>query len=296
MQHTVQIKPTPDKLRPPRVRHFLWFWMIPSSRLVGMCSEESVMSSWVYNGSLLIAQMSAFIYVRIFQDFWRRWVHGFTKMIEAIFHKVDHYAVARSVLLHIQHSMHRTAECSQSSFKSCHQFMDHDNLWLAWHIKVQLLCASALDPGSSSDWLFLWLRLRSVDILFFLWVCRPDKDIRQKQWKTCALVGRSPIIKLSKSGHGIDQHDAVWRFNLDTPQSSQGWVGTNTNVRVLSHLDASKSAGLEHKRNASEWHKGEHEVRFGIHRVGNVFHVYVTLLFKHFHFSKMVLHLHLGFA
>jgi hypothetical protein len=38
---------------------------------------------------------------------------------------------------------------------------------------------------------------------------RPETDIAVRRWDSCALVGRSPIIKLSATGDAIDRHAAV---------------------------------------------------------------------------------------
>eukprot|EP00241_Pyramimonas_parkeae_P006157 CAMPEP_0114231876 /NCGR_PEP_ID=MMETSP0058-20121206/4296_1 /TAXON_ID=36894 /ORGANISM="Pyramimonas parkeae, CCMP726" /LENGTH=392 /DNA_ID=CAMNT_0001343291 /DNA_START=257 /DNA_END=1435 /DNA_ORIENTATION=+ len=80
------------------------------------------------------------------------------------------------------------------------------------------------------------------------------RDLRLNQWKSCALVGRNPMIKLSRSGPSIDQHEAVWRFNLDTPTGSEEYVGNTTTVRVLNQGSANKADGKP-----SSWHPGEEE-------------------------------------
>ena len=47
----------------------------------------------------------------------------------------------------------------------------------------------------------------------------PLADWRRRQWPTCALIGRSPVISVSKNGKAIDAHTAVWRFNLASTQA-----------------------------------------------------------------------------
>jgi hypothetical protein len=37
-------------------------------------------------------------------------------------------------------------------------------------------------------------------------------------------------VRLSASGAVIERHEAVWRFNLDTPTGSEGYVGRKTTV------------------------------------------------------------------
>ena len=84
---------------------------------------------------------------------------------------------------------------------------------------------------------------------------RARMDIKANQYKSCALVGRNPMIKLSKTGHSVNQNEAIWRFNLDTPSGSEEYVGNKTTVRILNQGSANKADGKK-----VSWHPGEREV------------------------------------
>mmetsp|Transcript_32800 Transcript_32800/g.45552 ORF Transcript_32800/g.45552 Transcript_32800/m.45552 type:complete len:412 (-) Transcript_32800:48-1283(-) len=89
---------------------------------------------------------------------------------------------------------------------------------------------------------------------------KPAQDIPVKKWKSCALVGRSPIIKLAPNGAPIDAHEAVWRFNMDTPSGAEKWVGNKTQIRILNNGAAHKAMDINFReKRASSWHPGEHQ-------------------------------------
>jgi len=57
----------------------------------------------------------------------------------------------------------------------------------------------------------------------------------------------------------IEQHSAVWRFNLDTPSGSEDFVGNTTTVRVVNQGASNKMNDPKGKTN-KKWHPGEREV------------------------------------
>ncbi|KAK3236523.1 glycosyltransferase 29 protein [Cymbomonas tetramitiformis] len=67
---------------------------------------------------------------------------------------------------------------------------------------------------------------------------RPKSDWRLRAWGTCAIVGRSPIIKLEYNGRYIDKHDAVWRFNLASLEGVAQYTGSRTTLRIINNEDA----------------------------------------------------------
>jgi hypothetical protein len=64
---------------------------------------------------------------------------------------------------------------------------------------------------------------------------------RWKQWDSCALVGRSPVIKIEENGPYIDKHEAVWRFNLAATQGFSNYVGKRTHLRLVNNGDSSRA-------------------------------------------------------
>lgn len=85
---------------------------------------------------------------------------------------------------------------------------------------------------------------------------------REKQWRTCALVGQGGGAASLATGQAIDAHDAVWRFNLDSPGEAGTWLGTRTTVRVMNHIASSKAADTQRTQlKESAWKEGEREVR-----------------------------------
>ncbi|KAK3264896.1 hypothetical protein CYMTET_26391 [Cymbomonas tetramitiformis] len=90
---------------------------------------------------------------------------------------------------------------------------------------------------------------------------RPIKDMESSAWGTCAVVGRSPIIKLSDNGVAIDKHEAVWRFNLDSaPSEFAKYTGRKTTVRVMNQGSTHKAQDIHGKeKSLKQWHPGEHQ-------------------------------------
>ena len=68
-----------------------------------------------------------------------------------------------------------------------------------------------------------------------------EKRYRWKQWDSCALVGRSPVIKIEENGPYIDKHEAVWRFNLAATQGFSNFVGKRTHLRLVNNGDSSRA-------------------------------------------------------
>jgi len=86
----------------------------------------------------------------------------------------------------------------------------------------------------------------------YLSAIRPSTDWKWRQWGSCALVGRSPVIKIEENGPAIDNHDAVWRFNLQSTKGFSNFVGKKTSVRVVNNGDSARAAlGLRGKSEQS---------------------------------------------
>jgi hypothetical protein len=80
----------------------------------------------------------------------------------------------------------------------------------------------------------------SVSHTVSLSLCLPHHR-RWKQWDSCALVGRSPVIKIEENGPFIDKHDAVWRFNLAATLGFSNFVGKKTQLRLVNNGDSSRA-------------------------------------------------------
>eukprot|EP00958_Prasinococcus_capsulatus_P007214 scaffold668_cov385-Prasinococcus_capsulatus_cf.AAC.19 len=70
----------------------------------------------------------------------------------------------------------------------------------------------------------------------------PRGDFKAVKYSSCALVGNSPEIKLNENGVYIDQHDAVWRFNLVWEPKYTPWTGTKTDVRMFNRLRSGQAS------------------------------------------------------
>eukprot|EP00854_Cymbomonas_tetramitiformis_P008455 gene8455-10048_t len=89
---------------------------------------------------------------------------------------------------------------------------------------------------------------------------RPTNDYKWKQWGSCAMVGRSPVIKIEENGRAIDKHDAVWRFNLQSTKGYSNFVGKKTHVRLINNGDSLRaSQGLGGKSEASMFSVGKED-------------------------------------
>lgn len=92
---------------------------------------------------------------------------------------------------------------------------------------------------------------------------RPRTDWKWKQWDSCALVGRSPVIKIEENGPYIDKHEAVWRFNLAATQGFSNFVGKRTHLRLVNNGDSSRAMnGLAGKSEHSIFTVGSEEWTF----------------------------------
>ena len=63
-----------------------------------------------------------------------------------------------------------------------------------------------------------------------------DDAISRLRLKSCAVVGNSGSLKLSRLGDAINTHDVVVRLNHSPVANFGRWVGTKTHVRVLNTL------------------------------------------------------------
>jgi len=71
---------------------------------------------------------------------------------------------------------------------------------------------------------------------------RPYQDWKWQQWKSCAVVGRSPVIKIAQNGPSIDRHEAVWRFNLQSTKGYSAFIGRRTDMRIVNNADSGRAA------------------------------------------------------
>ncbi|KAK3277583.1 hypothetical protein CYMTET_14418 [Cymbomonas tetramitiformis] len=64
---------------------------------------------------------------------------------------------------------------------------------------------------------------------------RPSWDLEQPSWRSCAIVGNAPVMRLAQNGNSIDGHSAVWRFNLKgaTHPKFQVNYGRRTSIRMF---------------------------------------------------------------
>ena len=66
----------------------------------------------------------------------------------------------------------------------------------------------------------------------------PERDaleeLREREFKTCAVVGNGGSLLLYEHGDVIDAHDAVFRFNDGTGKEPYSkYAGTKTTVRLV---------------------------------------------------------------
>eukprot|EP00976_Prorocentrum_cordatum_P033402 680225-Prorocentrum_minimum.AAC.1 len=69
-----------------------------------------------------------------------------------------------------------------------------------------------------------------------------SEPYRWRQWQSCAVIGRSPVIKITQNGPSIDRHDQVWRFNLQSTKGYSAFVGKRTNMRIVNNADSGRAA------------------------------------------------------
>ena len=67
----------------------------------------------------------------------------------------------------------------------------------------------------------------------------PAHDVlRENMYKTCAVVGSGGILLSQEFGRAIDEHDAVFRFNIAPARGFEPFVGSKTTIRLVNRLHA----------------------------------------------------------
>lgn len=96
-----------------------------------------------------------------------------------------------------------------------------------------------LDDVSAEKRQLAWppaLRAQLVDVL-------PEyEQMRKLRYRTCAVVGSSPEVKLYEDGAEIDSHDAVFRANIAITRGFEKYVGNRTTLRVINPVESIRAA------------------------------------------------------
>ena len=62
----------------------------------------------------------------------------------------------------------------------------------------------------------------------------PECDVLKKlHYNTCAVIGSAGLMLTEKFGAEIDQHDAVFRFNIAPVSDFEAFVGSKTTIRLV---------------------------------------------------------------
>ncbi|QDZ23948.1 sialyltransferase [Chloropicon primus] len=64
----------------------------------------------------------------------------------------------------------------------------------------------------------------------------PDRDLldpNETQYRTCAVVGSAGLLLTQEFGEEIDEHDAIFRFNIAPAKGFEKHVGSRTTIRMI---------------------------------------------------------------